>query len=68
LYGVALVRTGVSVNMSPPSSRFLRMIGPLCCVTVEPLLIILSTERYNLWSKNTVFRDAFRAVLIIDTF
>jgi hypothetical protein len=46
LYHVALVRTDVSENISPPSSGFLRVIGAHSCGTVQSLLIILSTDGY----------------------
>jgi hypothetical protein len=68
LYCLALVRTDVSENILPPSSGFLTVIGFHSCVTVESLLYSLSIEGYYLWSKNTVFLNAFMAVSIIDAF
>jgi hypothetical protein len=46
-YRVALVRTDVSENITPPSSGFLRVLGLHSCVTVETLLISLSIERFH---------------------
>jgi hypothetical protein len=46
---VAVVRTYVAENISTPSSWFLRVIGFHCCVTVESLLINLSTEEHYVW-------------------
>jgi hypothetical protein len=65
---VAVVRTDVSDNISPPSSGFLTMIGFHNCVTVGSLLISLSTEGYFIGSKNTVLWDIFTAVSIPDAF
>jgi hypothetical protein len=66
LYSVALVRTDVSDNISPPSSGLLWVIEFHNCLTVESLLFSLSIDGYYLWSKNTVFWDAFTSVSIID--
>jgi hypothetical protein len=66
LYRVRQVTFDVSENTSPPSSGFLIVIGPHSCVTVESLLISLSTEGHYVWSKNSVLWDAFTAVTIID--
>jgi hypothetical protein len=48
LYRVPVVRTDVSENISLPSSGFFRVIGFHNCVSVEFLLIGLSTEEYYL--------------------
>jgi hypothetical protein len=45
LYRVALVRTEVSENMSPPFSGYLRLIEFHSYVTVESLWISLSVVR-----------------------
>jgi hypothetical protein len=68
LYHVAVVRTNVSENISPPSSGFLRVRGFHSCVTMESLLINLSRDGYYVGSKKTVRWDAFRAVSMIDVF
>jgi hypothetical protein len=62
----SVIQTEVSENVSSPSSGFLMVKGFHSCVTVESLLPILSTEGHYLWSKNTVFWDAIKAVSIID--
>jgi hypothetical protein len=58
--------TNVLENIPPLSSGFLRVIGLHSCVTVESLLISLSIEGYYVWSKSTVFWDAFTAVSVIE--
>jgi hypothetical protein len=55
LYLVAVVRTDISGNITPPSSGFLRVRGLHSCVTVESLLINLSTKGYYVGSKNILF-------------
>jgi hypothetical protein len=52
--------------MSPPFSELLRLLGFYSCVTVESLLTILSIEGYYVGLRNTIFCDAFTAVLITD--
>jgi hypothetical protein len=49
LYCVGLVATDISENISPPSSWFLRVIGPHSCVTVESLLISLLVLSRATW-------------------
>jgi hypothetical protein len=50
----------------PPFSGLFGVIAFHSCVTMELLLISLSTEGYYLSSKKTVFWDAIMVVLITD--
>jgi hypothetical protein len=68
LHHVALVRIGVSENISPPSSGSFGVIGVHSCVTVESLFISLSLQGYYVGPKNAVFWDVFTAVLMKDAF
>jgi hypothetical protein len=63
-----VVRTNVLENISHPSTGFLRVLGLHSCVTMESLLISLSTEEYYVRSTNTDFCGVFTAVIIIDVF
>jgi hypothetical protein len=55
LYRVALVITDISGNISPPSSRFLRVMGFHNLITVESVFINLSIEGFYVGPNNAVF-------------
>jgi hypothetical protein len=65
---VALVRTFVSENISPPPSGFLSVVGFHRCVAVASQLISLSIEGHYVVAKNTAFWEVFMAVSMTDVF